>query len=537
MTGERYEKMHRIASGGLSDVYLGRKRGEGGFERLVALKIMHPELTRDRDLVRVFLDQARIAASVRHPNVVPVLDVEAEGSTIRFIMEYVEGTSLEKLVATSSAAGVPISIDAALRIVQNALAGLQAIHELEGPGGVALGIIHYNLTPRSLLIGADGTTRITDFGVDPKHLTGAISSPDERRLRDTYSAPEALAGGPMDARSDLFSIGVLLWELLANRDYPSAAGASRPIPPPPSSINASLPRAFDEVCQRLLVSDPAERFASAEEVISALAEVADATGVRLATVSTIARLVHDSEDEQPTRMKRSEEDALASASGSTNPELDTMRGPLETVPLDTEQDDPGTFAPRSEMGTVRMEWPSAQGRSIRDSDSDVRTMMAPVMHAPRAPLGEPLAAALPAVLPVFEDRSTPVPAGLERAGGGAVKLVVLVGALLAALTIGWFIRELAGGDEAPAPAASSPVRTGPPPAAIPTIAPLVEEPPAAESAPVASASVSSPPPSSRPPPSSKAPPSSRPPPTSWRRPPKRPPPPAGSKSIIRDAPF
>jgi len=542
MSGAGYEKMHRIASGGLADVYLGRRLGEGGFERLVALKIMHPEFTGDRELVRIFLNQARIAASVRHPNVVPVLDVEAEGSDVRFVLEYVEGTSLEKLIATSSAAGAPIPIEAALRVVQDVLAGLQAIHESEGPGGVALGLIHYNLTPRSLLIGADGTTRITDFGVDPKHIKGPAVSSDEWRLRKTYSAPEVLQGGRMDARSDIFSVGVILWELLAGRDYSTAEGG-RQMPPAPSSVNASLPRAFDEVCLRALVSEPAARHASAEELSLALAEVADATSLRSASSAVIAQLVEASEDEPPTRMKRDVDDA-------------PPRGPLETVVL--EDDDPGTVAPRSEMGTMRMEWPAAEGSSIRDSDSDsdMRTVMAPVMHAPRAPHGEPLSSAPPPMnsevppvdprmgpLPVYEDRSTPVPAGLGRSGGSTVKLMASAAALLAAITIGWFVRELVGSDDSPpvtetaeptgvatAVATATPEPTGAASsrasAAIDTAPLSATDAPPTQSATALTAPASSvrqPPPPRRPPPR-------------WPPPPRRPPP-TGDKGIIRDAPF
>src|SRR5262245_48253371 len=170
----RYETLRAIASGGMATIYLGRALGAGGFERLVAIKVMHPHIADDPDFVAMFLDEARLAARVRHPNVVATIDVQqlehadggqGTGTQLFIVMEYIEGPSLQLLQKEARKDSKLMPLGVMLRIFLDALAGLHAAHELVDSDGTSLNFVHRDVSPQNLIVGTDGVTRITDFGV------------------------------------------------------------------------------------------------------------------------------------------------------------------------------------------------------------------------------------------------------------------------------------------------------------------------------------------------------------------------------------
>src|SRR5437868_956560 len=161
----RYAIFDEIASGGMATVYLGRLTGSGGFARTVAIKRLHPQFAKDPEFVTMFLDEARLAARIRHPNVVPTLDVVAASGELFHVMEYVQGESLSHLARGLKTRSERVPLRILLRIMNDVLQGLHAAHEARDERGVPLCIVHRDVTPQNVLVGVDGVARLLDFGV------------------------------------------------------------------------------------------------------------------------------------------------------------------------------------------------------------------------------------------------------------------------------------------------------------------------------------------------------------------------------------
>jgi serine/threonine-protein kinase len=280
----RYELLVRIASGGMSTVYLARVRGAAGFERLFAVKLCHPHLLEDRSFVEMFLDEARLAALIRHPSVVPTVDLGTE-EQLFLVMEYVEGGALSRLMqAAQRTEGRRLPTAVTLRITLDALAGLHAAHEVRASNGRPLHLVHRDLSPHNVLVGVDGLSRITDFGIARAEARLHHTTGTTLKGKLAYMSPEQVQGkgGEVDRRADIFSAGVVLWEALTGRrlfagDSQGAiahAVIEAPIPAP-SMVNPEVDRRLDPVLLRALERDPARRFAEALE----LAESIEATGL------------------------------------------------------------------------------------------------------------------------------------------------------------------------------------------------------------------------------------------------------------------
>lgn len=232
----RYQLLGLIAAGGMAKVYLARVVGEGGFEREVAVKLMHDHLLHDADFVAMFLDEARLAARIRHPNVVPTLDVQKSDGALFLVMEFIEGLSLSNMLRQQrhraappgTASGddeagrqslppAPLPLDVALRITVDLLSGLHAAHELTDRRGRALSIVHRDVSPANVLIGADGISRITDFGVARAEARLASTHGKVLKGKVPYLSPEQISADEVDRRSDVYSVATVLWEMLTGR--------------------------------------------------------------------------------------------------------------------------------------------------------------------------------------------------------------------------------------------------------------------------------------------------------------------------------
>jgi serine/threonine-protein kinase len=277
---ERYELIAELAAGGMATVLLARLSGAGGFQRLFAIKRLHPHLAHEQDFVQMFLDEARLAARIHHPNVVPILEVGTSEAGYYLVMEYIEGETLARLLTTCAQAGLRVPPRIALRIIQDVLAGLDAAHELRDDDNQPLNIVHRDVSPQNVMVGVQGTSRITDFGV--AHAASRLSNTRDGQLKGKlgYMAPEQARGEAIDRRADVFAVGVVLWEALAGRRLFKSKVESNDadtlnrllFEPIPALLqeDASIDPAVAAVCEKALHREPDGRFATCAQFQDAL---------------------------------------------------------------------------------------------------------------------------------------------------------------------------------------------------------------------------------------------------------------------------
>ena len=273
----RYELHARLAHGGMATVYLGRMRSPAGLARTVAIKRMHPHFAEDPAFAAMFFDEARLGMRLQHPNIVPIFDVISADGELLLVMEYVHGESLSGLLREGSRAGAPVPAAIASAVLCGVLEGLHAAHETRSEGGGALGIVHRDVSPQNIVVGADGVARLLDFGV--AKAAGRLQATLEGQIKGKlgYMAPEQLSGFEVDRRADVYAAAVVLWEMLTGErafggDAPPdviRSVLSRDVPAP-SSIVPELSRSLDDVVMRGMARDKTSRYPGAREMVAAL---------------------------------------------------------------------------------------------------------------------------------------------------------------------------------------------------------------------------------------------------------------------------
>ncbi len=273
----RYQVHDPIAAGGMAVVHLGRIVGPVGFSRTVAIKRLHPHLATDPEFVAMFLDEARLAARVQHPNVVATLDLVGTRGQLLLVMDFVLGASLSQLVHSARARAAPPPAAIVSAIVTGALYGLHAAHEARDERGESLAIVHRDVSPQNLLVGIDGVTRVVDFGVAKAAARGQSTREGQLKGKLAYMAPEQLLRKTVDRRADVYAAGVVLWEALtlqrlftADDEGAVIAAVLQGDIPRPSELRPDLPPGIDAIVARAVSRDPAARFATAQDLAAAL---------------------------------------------------------------------------------------------------------------------------------------------------------------------------------------------------------------------------------------------------------------------------
>jgi hypothetical protein len=319
----RYVLYDEIAVGGMASIHFGRMLGTAGFARTVAIKRLHPQFARDPDFSAMLLDEARLASRVRHPNVVPVLDVIAQNGELLLVMEYVAGESLARTLKADGAKPGSPEIHAA--IMAGVLHGLHAAHEAKNVEGEPLGLVHRDVSPQNILVGLDGVSRIVDFGI--AKAVGRAHTTRDGTLKGklAYMAPEQIEGGAIDRRTDVFAAGIVLWEMLTGSRLFGGAGEGEIVKrvldcnvPKPSSLAGEIPLGADEVVLRALSRDPTRRFATAEKMALAVEScfgLASAARVGAWVDSAVGESIRD-RGELLARVEREPPPPSASESGS-----------------------------------------------------------------------------------------------------------------------------------------------------------------------------------------------------------------------------
>ncbi|MCA9626961.1 MAG: serine/threonine protein kinase [Myxococcales bacterium] len=471
----RYLVLHEIGMGGMARVQLGRVLGPGGFVKPVAVKRLHPHLVGDPGFVTLILDEARLAARVRHPNVVGILDVlevadpdatqdgEPALTEVLLVLEYVEGETLRRLLAASLERGELLDTSLVVSIMSGVLHGLHAAHRAMDAQGQPLELVHRDVSPQNILLGSDGVARVLDFGIAKG--TGRIQSTRDGEIKGKlrYMAPEQVLNTPIDARCDIFAAGAVLFEALTGEPLIHTATQAEGMD---LLLRAEFPRLaeydpalepFQPVLDRALQREPDQRYGTALEFAIALQAVqAPAPHHEVATwLEGLARdhlakrrkQLLEVETLDLTQLPTPPRELLDSSSGWPRPSRITPAfGSSAVRKLGTESGNFTSFAPAPQpVKTRRTLWPvlgfgllavSALAWSLRPgAESAPPPSEPPGRHvaseggsdgplqadSPAQTTAEPAQRALSSAVPSAEPRPAPAPASTVKKQGGPAR--------------------------------------------------------------------------------------------------------------------
>lgn len=315
----RYELIARIAAGGMAEVFLARETGLAGLQRSVVVKRILPHLAADPEFVELFLQEARIVARLSHPNIAQVLELARHGETYFIAMEYVPGGTLRELLTASREGGRRVPVGVAVGLVAQACAGAHAAHELTAPDGTLLGLVHRDISPQNLMVGADGFVKLLDFGIAKATAASEATRTGGVKGKLLYLSPEQARQDPLDRRSDVFALAITLWELVAGEPpfkrssdletLQAIAAGSRPTL---LSLAPDVPPGLAAVVEQALEHDREARTPSADAFRRALVHAAAEAGLATGQ-DVVAAFVRDVLGARFERSRAAFEEALAKA--------------------------------------------------------------------------------------------------------------------------------------------------------------------------------------------------------------------------------
>jgi len=286
----RYRVVDEIGIGGMASVHLARMDGPGGFQKWVAIKRIHPHLVEDETFVHMFLDEARVAARISHPNVAQVFDLGKHEDTYWIAMEYLHGEPLREVMRRTEELGQPMPPEIACRVIADAAEGLHAAHELLGKNGEKLQLVHRDVTPHNLFVTYDGTTKVVDFGIAKFSSRMASTRAGTLKGKLAYMSPEQVSGEQIDRRTDVFALGVVLWELTTGQrlfrmesDLDTLAKVQECNVPRPSAVVRGYPIDLEKIVMKALAKQKNERYKTARELSRALQSLLMRRGLFIAS--------------------------------------------------------------------------------------------------------------------------------------------------------------------------------------------------------------------------------------------------------------
>jgi serine/threonine-protein kinase len=441
----KYRLIAEIGRGGMADVFLAVVQGPAGFNKLVVIKKTRPELAQDPEFLAMFLDEARLAARLNHPNVVQTTEVGQDGERYFIAMEYLDGQPLNRIRAR---AGLTFSTNMQVRVIADTLAGLHHAHELCDFDGTPLGVVHRDATPQNVFVTYDGLIKVVDFGI-----AKAIDSSTETRTgtvkgKVTYMAPEQAKGERVDRRADVFAVGVMLWEGIVGRrmwkGIPELAVVHDLINgrvPPLREAMPDVPEELARICERATAARPEDRYATAQEMHDALEEYLGAAGGHT-SARDVGKFVAERFAEDRAKVKALIESQLH--------DLRWSGAYPKTTGLDLPKIDPGQVV-------ITPTGQQSLGRTPADQRFDSASGR---VALPTSPSGE-----LARSSSSLTNAATAIPAsGAAKAQKPLALIAVAVVAALGVLVLG--VRFL-GSSPPPAPAKTTDAVTAPPPTATP----------------------------------------------------------------------
>jgi len=406
----KYRPFRRLAVGGMAEIFLAYARSGHGFEKLVVLKRVLPAYAENREFMRMFLDEARLAATLDHANIVHVYDIGEHGGNVFFAMEYVHGQSLLKLMRQITNARRWLPLEHALSIIIGTCAGMHYAHEKDGLDGRPLGIVHRDVSPPNILISYDGSVKVADFGIAKASIARSSTAVGTLKGKIPYMSPEQCRSGPLDRRSDIFSIGILLYELTVGRrlfQAESELGIIHKIVggvvPPPSELLRGYPEDLERIVYRALQLEPDNRYPTARALQVDLEELAREYKLPISSVR-VGAFMEEMFDEQTRQWPTDQAHATSQLSAASTNEL----------PAQQSYDLPGgpgsvrAGGPQPTMHYGQQQGVPAASRPTPAPPQAPYTPRpaAPAMQAPAARQAPP-ASRIPAATPRAEGAATP----------------------------------------------------------------------------------------------------------------------------------
>lgn len=294
----RFELISPIGSGGMATIYLSRIAGPAGFEKPVALKVIHAHLAEDPEFIQMFLDEARLAAQLQHPNIVQIFELGEDAGVYFIAMEYLRGETLASVIRrVFGEEGRTMDPRLACHVLQQACEGLHYAHELTNINDEPLGLVHRDISPQNLFLTYSGSVKLMDFGIARAEGSSHSTRPGSLKGKFSYMSPEQASGQSFDHRADVFSLGVVFWEMITGRrlfkgrnDMESLRLVNQCQVPPPGGFRHGIPPALDRVIAQALAKDPTERYQTALELHHDIGLVMDQLGSPLNTHELAQRM-------------------------------------------------------------------------------------------------------------------------------------------------------------------------------------------------------------------------------------------------------
>ncbi|HSG66393.1 MAG TPA: serine/threonine-protein kinase, partial [Gammaproteobacteria bacterium] len=280
----RYEVVAPLAVGGMGQLLLARERGPAGFERLVVVKLIRPQVADNAAIVEAFLREARLVARLNHPNIVQIIELgELEAGDYFIAMEYIEGSTVEELQVLTQRSGGRVPLDVVVSIAVQSCRGLEVAHDLRDADGTHVGLIHRDVSPQNLMCTTRGFVKLLDFGIAKTTVGGETTESGALKGKPGYFSPEQAQARALDRRTDIFSLGAVIWELVAGEPLFQAGGAFGTLravldKPIPSLTKFGADEALDAIVQRALTRDREQRYPDASAFRAALSEYATKRG-------------------------------------------------------------------------------------------------------------------------------------------------------------------------------------------------------------------------------------------------------------------
>lgn len=426
----KYQRVATLGQGGMGTVHLALANGFGHFRKLIVVKELRQDLTRQKGFIRLFMDEAKLAARLSHPNVVETFEAIHEGNRYFLTMEYLDGQPLSALTKRLGTRSEPVPLGMHIQILCEVLSGLHYAHELQDYDGSSLHVVHRDVSPQNVFLTYHGEVKVVDFGVAKAANASVSTAPGVFVGKFAYAAPEQVLGKHVDARTDVFAVGVMLWQAIAERRFSSSAptpeafrARAEGTEPRITEVVPSVDPKLAAICDRALAVDPEERYPSAQAFRAALQEYLQQAGIRV-EAAEIGQLMRSVFEEERRALHRVIEAAVHASGQSSGAE---PMGFLES--LDKE---PTAVADLSNLVDVSLQ---RDDQKIREAyaHTKITRLVAQTKKSANAP---PLVAPPPALEP-----PPPAPAGAGSSQGselapGRKRQWLLAAALLGACVSG-----------------------------------------------------------------------------------------------------